>query len=255
MVKVKTPYIKTKEDPSRFGYIILFVFCLLLVGGFGYFFKRDALKHQQMQRRDNKELLFALSQKKEEVKQLKSLISNLQNEAELKSLNTTNPSYDRFKKKVSNDLQKITIQQKIGRRLLSGKDFSIELHTLDALLKNGLDKPEFERRRRHATEGIPTTYEIEKIIRRTPFETADYSQKNWILKLFSHFLIVSSRENKENFNMLIELIRTDRMQKSIELVEEYFPNKAAWKSLLEKRLIMKRALKKLENLIFESVGP
>lgn len=253
MTKAASPSKEAKEKkPNKFGYLVLFVFSIFLIGGFGYFFKKDALKHQQIQRQDHKSLLFSLTQKDEEVKKLRGLILKLQTDQENKTIGNT-PSYNELRKRVSANLQKVIMQQKLERRLLHGKDFSIELHTLDVLLGPVLNTPDFEMLRSHATEGIPTTYEIEKTIRKTPLEATDHSKKNWFLKLFSGFFTISSRKNKENFDMLIELIRTDRMQKSIEVVDEYFPEKIAWKRPLEKRLAMKRALKKIENLVFDSV--
>ncbi|UNM06366.1 MAG: hypothetical protein H6925_01180 [Holosporaceae bacterium] len=218
MTKTKSLPNEVKDKPNRFGFIALFVFCILLIGGFGYFFKKDALKHQSIQRQDHRALLSSLSQKDEEIKNLKNLILQLQNRTS-QSETSSGASYSNLQKKVSIDLQKVIMQQKIERRLLNGKDYSIELHTLNTLLKGALNAPEFETLRRHAAEGIPTTYEIEKAIRRTPVKSANYSQKNSFLHLFSHFFTVSSRENKKNFEMLIELIRTDRMQnQSIKLM-------------------------------------
>ncbi len=252
MTKTKSFPKEVKDKPNRFGFIVLFIFCILLIGGFGYFFKKDALKHQSIQRKDHRSLLSSLSQKDEEIQHLKTLILQLRNRTS-QDKTEESASYSGLQKKISLNLQKIIMQQKIERRLLNGKDYSIELHTLNTLLKGALNAPEFEMLRRHAAEGIPTTYEIEKTIRRTPLESTNYSQKNNFLRFFSHFFTVSSHENKQNFEMLIELIRTDRIQKSIDQINEYFPDKTAWKSLLEKRLMMKRALKKIESLIFESV--
>ena len=100
MVKTGSSAKEMKFKTSKFGYIILFVFCIFLIGGFGYFFKKDALKHQQIQRQDHKSLLETLSKKEEELGQLRAHIYKLRNEELTQPESIKNSSYGKLEIKV-----------------------------------------------------------------------------------------------------------------------------------------------------------
>ena len=117
----------TKKRSYKVGYLILFFLAISLIGGFGYFFKRDALKHQKIQQINHNNLLEVLAKKDEEINALKESLLMIQDRQTLAANQSSTSNPILYKNKVSDNFQKIIMQQKLERRLLNGKDFSLEL--------------------------------------------------------------------------------------------------------------------------------
>lgn len=250
---IKSQSLKDKPIKiHKYGYLILFVFSMVLIGGFGYFFKRDAILHTESRRKDEKSLLAALEKKDGEIQDLKRIIRHLENGSVPSNFNEIK-SISSLKKNVTDNFHKILLQQKLERRILNGKDFSLELHTLEILL-NGEGKKTLESLRAYATEGIPTTFDIEEFIKNDIEQSKTLQQDKGSFKnILTQFFTISRVDHKENFSTLISFIRQDRMQRAIEFLDSAFPSKTHWRKMLERRLFVKRRLKRVEQAVIDSV--
>ena len=231
-----------RKSKKNSFFIFLVVFCGLAGGSLYIFYSNPFLKKNkdlQLETPNNSDCYQSTLRNQEE----ETSPSNFKN-IPLSDLNKV------ILQKISDNFQKMFLFGKIERRLLTGENISEELRTLSSLVGLPLQKKQFDVLRNNA-EGILSLSEIlflfqdpEKILKKS-------EQKN--IPFLSDFFRVSPAQDKRKMKTLALLIREDRMKKSIEFIEKNFPEHQEWRTPLEKRLIIKQALKALEKVIFDGL--
>ncbi|OFW96564.1 MAG: hypothetical protein A2977_00480 [Alphaproteobacteria bacterium RIFCSPLOWO2_01_FULL_45_8] len=224
-----------KKDSKKFtrGFLALLVLCLGALVGAGSYFMRHAPFSVSVSFH---------SQSPEKRK--------LRTEAE--EHNHPTILHNGILDKISTNLKKIFLFEKLKYHVSTGKNFSAELENLERLVGSDLSHAQFEVLRQN-TEGIPSLPALERSVRLCLLHKSKIQVIEQKIVSFFKLSKTTPSQEKEHVDTVCTLIREDHIREAIAFADKTFSGHSDCFKALKNRLDAERALKTLDQIIFDGL--